>query len=56
MKTHGSTIAGLAKDISSGPNPFVKASRRGSHWVWNSYLRRAIKEQSIVIHTDWVDI
>ena len=55
MKTNSWTTVGQAKDISPSPNPLVKVLRRGRHWVWGPYRRRAIKEQSTATNNDLAD-
>ena len=34
----------LCARVNESPNPLVKVSRRGRHWVWGPNRRRAIKE------------
>ena len=38
----------------SGTNPLIKALSQRCHWVWGLTHRRAIKEETTAINSDWV--
>ena len=38
----------------SGTNQLIEALRQVCHWVWGLTQRRAIKEETIAKHLDWV--